>query len=469
MRAVLTVLMFVCGTMANAVFVTAQDQDPRRPPNIVFILADDLGWTDLGCQGSKYYETPNIDRLAAQGTRLMRYYHSQNCTPTRAALMTGQYAPRTGVYTVGSLERGRPEDRKVQVPQNRTELPPNRATVADVLRSAGYRTAIFGKWHLGQRDQHPSRRGFEKAIVSAGQHYNFKTQPEVEYPKGIYLADWLTDQSLDFMSRNRERPFFLYLAHFGVHSPHVAKAELIERFKDKQPVGGHGNPTYAAMIASIDESVGRVMSKLDELGLAENTLVIFASDNGGVGGYQREGLPRTAGVTDNAPLRGGKGMLYEGGLRVPFIARWPGMIPQGKTNDSPAAHVDLLPTLAEVAGARLPEQKLDGVSLLPILTGSSEKLAREAIYWHFPGYLEGGRGGWRTKPVGAMHAGDWKLLEFFEDGRLELYNLREDIGEKQNLAQKMPDKAKELHAKLASWRKKVGARVPERVLAAAAK
>ena len=426
----------------------------ERPPNIVFILADDLGWTDVGCQGSTYYETPAIDRLASQGLRLTQYLHCQNCAPTRAALMSGQYPPRTGVYTVDTLERGDAKDRKMEVPKNETNLPLDRTTVAQALKSAGYATGMFGKWHLGQQGAyHPGKRGFDEAIVSMGRHFDFVTTPKVDVPKGAYLADWLTDRAVEFLEKSREKPFFLYLPHFGVHSPHQAKPELIEKYKGKAPVGGHKNPIYAAMIESVDQSVGRVLAKLDELKLAEKTIVIFSSDNGGVGT-----------ITDNAPLRGAKGMLYEGGVRVPFIIRWPGVVKPGTTSDEAAVHVDLYPTFCEIAGAKRPEkQVLDGVSLLPLFKDASAKLGRDAIYYHFPGYLEGGGPGqWRTTPVGTIRRGDWKLLEFFEDGRVELYNLKDDLGEKKDLAAAMPEKARELREKLSAWRRELGAAMPTR-------
>jgi arylsulfatase A-like enzyme len=430
-----------------------------RRPNIVFILADDLGWTDLGCQGSKFYETPQIDRLAAQGLRITSHYHSPNCAPTRACLMTGQYAPRTGVYTVGTLARGRARDRKLDVPRNVVNLPLDRATVADRLRRAGYTTGLFGKWHLGQKGPyHPSRRGFDEAIVSIGKHFDFVTDPPVPYPKGTYLADWITDRAVDFIARHKDEPFFFYVAHFGVHSPFQAKKEQVAKFRGKEPAGGHHDPVYAAMIASLDESVGRILAKLDELKLAEDTVVIFASDNGGVGGYEEIG---GRGVTSNAPLRGGKGMLYEGGVRVPFIVRWPRGARRGVCHE-PTAHVDLLPTLLALAGVNeRPRQPLDGVSLLPLLRDPAAKLAREAIYLHFPGYLEGyGTARWRTAPGGFIRAGDWKLIEFYEDGRLELYHLKDDLGERHNLAAKLPGKARELRAKLAAWRQTLKAEMP---------
>jgi arylsulfatase A-like enzyme len=346
------------------------------------------------------------------------------------------------------------------VPANVTNLPLDRVTVAQALKAAGYATGHFGKWHLGNGAQyHPGQRGFDEAIVSAGKHFDFNTNPKVDVPAGTYLADFLTDQAVRFIEKNRDKPFFLYLPHFGVHSPYQAKKDLIAKYEKKQPADGHRDPTYAAMIDSVDQSVGRVLAKLDELKLADNTVVIFSSDNGGVGGYQAAGVP-ARGVTDNAPLRGGKGMLYEGGIRVPFLVRWPGVVKPNSTCDEPAVHVDIFPTFVELAGGKKPEQPLDGVSLVPLFRDPEARLKREAIYYHFPGYLEGGTG-WRTTPVGMIRAGDWKLLEFFEDGRLELYNVKEDIGEKKNLAAQMPDRVKELHGKLVAWRKQVNAAMPK--------
>jgi arylsulfatase A-like enzyme len=433
-------------------------------PNIIFILADDLGYTDLACYGSRYYVTPNIDRMARRGMRFTSGYTcGPNCQPTRAALMSGQYGPRTGVYTVGSIDRFNWRSRSLRPVDNVTELPLEKITIAQALQTHGYATGMFGKWHLGNDEaHHPSRRGFDEAIVSEGKHFAFNTRPRTDYPEGTYLADFLTDKAVDFIRRHRAKPFFLYLPHFGVHSPWEAKDALIEKFKDKPSAGGHHDPTYAAMIASVDESVGRILTLLDELELAEKTLVIFSSDNGGVGGYEREGLTRARDVTDNAPLRGGKGMLYEGGIRVPFIFHWPGRIPPGTTCDQPILSVDLYPTILEVTGADPPaDYVLDGASIVkPLKQGGQGELSREAIYWHFPGYLGSGQGQWRTLPVGALRSGDFKLMEFLEDGRLELYNLREDLGEKHNLASSMPDKAEELQVNLHKWRKQVGARMP---------
>jgi arylsulfatase A-like enzyme len=431
-------------------------------PNIVFILADDLGYTDVACYGSKYYETPNIDKLAAQGLKLTNHHHAQNCQPTRAALMSGQYGPRTGVYTVGGIGRFEWQSRPLRPVDNVTELPIDRTTIAQALKSTGYATGMFGKWHLGEKGgYHPAKRGFDEAIVSMGQHFDFNTNPKTEYPKGTYLADFLTDKAVDFIQRHKEEPFFLYLPHFGVHSPHQAKEDLIAKFKDKPPVGGHNNPKYAAMIASVDESVGRVMAKLDELKLSDNTVLIFASDNGGVGGYEREGLKKAGDITDNAPLRSGKGSLYEGGTRVPFIVRWPGMTKAGSSSDTPTIHVDLFPTFLELAGAKAPvNQALDGESLLPLFKDTQASLKRSAIYQHFPGYLGASGGTWRTTPVATITSGEWKLMEFMEDKHLELYNLRDDISEKNNLATAQPEKAKALLNQLHAWQQEIHAPMP---------
>ena len=453
--------IFIIILVAFLPWFTAGASAEERKPNIVFILADDLGYTDIAVNGSKYYETPNVDRLAGQGMRFTRYYHCQNCQPTRAAIMSGQYGARTGVFTVGSVDRFGWWKRSLRPPENGTRLPLDRTTIAQALKQAGYATGMFGKWHLGEQgDYHPGRRGFDEAIVSMGRHFDFATNPKIDVPTGAYLADFLTDKAVDFIRRKKDAPFFLYLPHFGVHSPHQAKPELIAKFKTKAPVGGHNNPAYAAMIASVDESVGRVMAVLDELKLTDNTVLIFASDNGGVGGYVREGLKQAGDVTDNAPLRSGKGSLYEGGTRVPFIVRWPGNTKPGALCEVPATHVDIFPTFLALSGGQKPAQTFDGESLTPLLRDPAAKLTRDAIFQYHPSYLGAGAGTWRTTPVSTIIIGDWKLMEFMEDRRLELYNLRDDIGETKNLANSQPDKAKDLLGKLIAWRKYTGAKMP---------
>lgn len=432
-------------------------------PNIIFILADDLGYTDVSAYGSKYYETPNIDRLAQEGLKFTNgYTNGPNCQPTRAALISGQYGPRTGVYTVGNIDRFDWRSQALRPVDNVATLPPDKVTIAQALKSAGYATGLFGKWHLGNKpESHPSKRGFDEAIESSGKHFDFVTHPKVSYPEGTYLADFLTDKAVDFIERHKDGPFFLYVPHFGVHSPNQAKPELTAKFKGKPAAGGHHDPVYAAMIASVDESVGRITAKLDQLGIAENTVVIFSSDNGGVGGYQREGI-QAKDTTDNAPLKGGKGTLYEGGIRVPYVFRWKGTIPAGSVSSQPIASIDLYPSTLELAKASKPENHvLDGVSYAAHLKDPAHtKVERDALFWHFPGYLGAGKNTWRTKPVSVVRSGQWKLIQSLEDRSLQLYDLDADLGEKNNLADAQPEKAKELLAKLDGWRESIKAPLP---------
>jgi arylsulfatase A-like enzyme len=412
----------------------------------VFIFIDDLGWRDLGCFGSRYYETPNIDKLAGEGMVFTSAYsNAPNCAPTRACLMSGQYTPRHGVYTVGSPERGKTRLRKLIPIPNKTNLDSKIVTIPEALKSAGYTSACIGKWHLGDKEPfRPEDRGFD-VVFRRNRRSHFMAN-------GEYLTDRLTNEASEFIEQNRDRPFFLYLAHHTVHTPIQAKKDIIEKYKKKKPSGEHNNPTYAAMIESMDQSVGTVCDKLDELGLRDNTVVFFFSDNGGY-----------ANATSMAPLRGSKGMLYEGGIRVPMIARWPGKIKARSACDVPVIGIDFYPTFLKMAGAPKPlGHLLDGESIMPLLKGASN-LKRKAIFWHFPAYLEPynkKQGPWRTTPAGAVRQGDWKLIEFFEDGKIELYNLKNDISETNDLAKTKPAKAKELHKALVEWRKSVNAPVP---------
>jgi arylsulfatase A-like enzyme len=439
-------------------------------PNIVFILADDLGYTDVACFGSRYYETPHIDRLAAQGMRFTNGYTcGPNCAPTRAALMSGQYGPRTGVYTVGGIDRFNWQSRPLRPVPNVTDLPRDKITIAQTLKKSGYATGIIGKWHLGEgAGHHPLDRGFDEFfgfLGGAHDYYNDKGILRGRQPvnEPAYLTDAFGREAVSFIQRHKSGPFFLYLAFNAVHTPLESRPEWKSHFDSKPAAGGHHNAVYAGMVASLDENIGRVLALLDELKLADNTFVIFSSDNGGVGGYQREHI-QAKDITDNAPLKGGKGMLYEGGIRVPYIFRWPGKIAPGSTCAEPIISVDLYPTLLELAGAPAPSQyPLDGTSYLSLLRNGGQAVpARPPLYWHFPGYLGAGGNTWRTTPAGAIRAGDWKLQEFFETGRLELFNLKDDLGEKRNLAEAQPEKAKELHAALLAWRKAVNAPMPSR-------
>ncbi|MBX2821021.1 MAG: sulfatase [Rhodothermaceae bacterium] len=420
-----------------------------QPPNIVLIYIDDLGWRDLGFMGSTYYETPHIDELAASGmTFTDAYANAPNCAPSRAALLSGQYAPRHGVYTVASSERGESRFRKLVPTVNTTSLDTSTVLIAEALQRAGYHTAHFGKWHLGNNEHAPENQGFIVADEASWKTKRSHFMPDT----GEYMADYLTDRAVDYLKEQGEKPFFLYLSHYGVHTPIESKQDKIDKFSQKEGDDHHFDPTYAGMIESIDESVGRVLATLEEEGLAENTMVLFFADNGGYGP-----------ITKMHPLRGAKGMLYEGGIREPLVVRWPGKVQAGSSSDTPVIGIDLYPTFLDAAGVGAsPSYTLDGVSLTPLLTGTGS-LDREAIYWHFPAYLEAYRDSevpWRTTPVAAVRSGEYKLIEFFGEGQLELYNLDADIGERNNLAEDMPEKVDELYAMMQAWRQNVNAPVP---------
>ncbi|MFT7671068.1 MAG: arylsulfatase A-like enzyme [Planctomycetota bacterium] len=443
--------------LAIACTSIAQDapRAPSSPPNIVLIYADDLGYTDLACYGSSLHLTPHLDQLAAGGKKFTNAYaNAPNCAPSRACLISGQYGPRHGVYTVGSSKRGRAEDRKLEPPANRTVLADEVLTLPELLRSAGYVNGHIGKWHLGDD---PRTQGFDVNVAGnktghPKSYFSPYRNPNIpDGDEGEYLTDRLTLESIRFIEEHRTRPFFLYLSHYAVHTPIQAKEGRKQYFKERNE---EGNPGYAAMVESLDESVGRIIACLERLNLRENTLVIFTSDNGGYGP-----------VTSMAPLRGSKGMLYEGGIREPFLINWPGKVAPGSIDETPIIGTDLLPTLVKLAGASLPKDKtVDGVDLTGIFLGQSSIAARP-LFWHFPAYLEAGRAlrkttPWRTAPVGAIRLGSYKLIEHFEDGRLELYDLENDLAESTNLAETLPSKTSELLGLLQSWRKSVGADMP---------
>jgi len=440
------------------------------PPNIVLIVADDLGWTDVGAYGTEFYETPHIDRLAREGIRFLSAYANPNCAPTRAALLTGRYSPRTGIYTVGSGARGQEEFRAMVPAENVTDLAVSEVVFAEPIRAAGYRTAHMGKWHMGTGEFAPENQGFDLNIGGndsgspRGGYFapweNPQLQPGAE---GEHLADRLADRAVEFIQAEDERPFLLYLPFYSVHTPIQAKADLEAKYAAKPPTGGHSNPKYAAMVETLDTAIGRVLAALDESGVADHTVVLFTSDNGGLGGYAAAGVDNRIEVTTNAPLRGGKGMLYEGGVRVPLIVRWPGVSPPGATCMEPVGSVDFFPTLLEIARAdRSGVDTIDGRSFTNLIRDGRGQEPRPPIYWHFPGYLEARAqtGAWRTTPGGAVLEGNFKLIEFFETGQLELYDLEEDIGEKVNLAESNPAKAQELYGKLLAWRAETNAPMP---------
>lgn len=442
-----------------------------RPPNIVLIVADDLGWTDTGVYGSDYYETPHVDRLAREGMRFTRAYANPNCAPTRAALLTGRYAPRTGIYTVGSGNRGHERFRQMEAAANRTDLPLSEITFGESLQLAGYQTAQMGKWHMGTGEFAPEKQGFAFNVGGnasgspQGGYFAPWDNPQMppDAPEGQHLTDRIAAEAVKWITLNQERPFLLYLPFYSVHSPIQAKPELVKKYEQKAPVDGHDDPEYAAMVETMDSAVGQVLASIDALGIAERTVVIFYSDNGGVGGYAEAGVEANLDVTSNAPLRGGKGMLYEGGIRVPLIVRYPGVTPPSSTSKEPVMCVDLFPTLLDIVNTPGPmDRELDGVSFFSALRDGRRDKPRGPLYWHFPGYLEGRRdvGAWRTRPAGAMLHEQHKLIEFFEDGRLELYNLNEDISEQTNLAEVDRPRALRMQQQLAEWRRLTNAPMP---------
>jgi arylsulfatase A-like enzyme len=454
-------------------------KEPQKRPNFVFFLIDDLGRQDLGCYGSTFYETPNIDRLAAQGMRFTNAYAAcPVCSPTRASIMTGKYPARVGITDwIGAPQKPT---------AYREYLPLEEVTIAEALKEAGYATGFVGKWHLATRDEdrakyYPDQQGFD--INIGGDHSGSPPTYFHPYAKGNrtletmpaggkdgdYLTDRLTDESLRFLEANKDRPFLLYLSHYAVHTPLESKEDLARKYETKAknvpaPDGPHSKPVYgpyktrlvqdhavyAGMIQSVDESVGRVLAKLEELGLERETIVIFMSDNGGLSTVAREG------PTCNLPLRAGKGWLYEGGIREPMLIKWPGVVEPGSICHEVVTSTDFYPTMLEMAGLALrPRQHADGVSLAGLLKGTGT-LDRRPIYWHYPHYHGSG-----NRPSGAVRAGDYKLIEWYEDGRVELYNLKDDLGEQDDLAATMPAKADELRRLLHAWRGEVGARMPE--------
>jgi len=375
------------------------------------------------------------------------------CSPTRAALLTGKYPAR--LHITDWIHGSKRPNARLAIPKWTEYLPHEEVTIATVLKEAGYATAHVGKWHLGDdRDSWPDSHGFDVNIAGFGRGqppsyfspYNIPTLKDG--PRGEYLTDRLAEEALRFIEANKDRPFFLYFPHYGVHTPLQARQELLEKYQRKvKPGMRHTNPTYAAMIASVDEAVGRVSAKLADLGIAGQTLLVFTSDNGG--------LLRS---TTNVPLRAGKGSSYEGGVRVPTIVSWPGVTPPGSVCHEPVITPDFYPTLLEIAGAKgnaKHNANVDGVSLVALLRDPGSQLKRDAIYWHYPHYHPGG-----ATPYGAVRAGDWKLIEFYEDMHAELYNLKDDLGEKNDLAKKMPEKAAALRDRLHAWRQAVGAQMP---------
>jgi arylsulfatase A-like enzyme len=451
-------------------------------PNIVMCLIDDLGWRDVGCYGSRFYETPEIDRLASLGVRCTdAYATSPLCTPSRASLLTGQYPARHGM--TGLLHGSGGEGQCLPVSYAH-HLGPDQVTIADALREAGYRTWHIGKWHLGDKGHWPEDHGFDVNI--AGSHHGRQKNgyfspwdlPNLENgPEGEELTDHLTDRAIELIEQESDRPFFLYMSHYAVHDPVEAKEDDIAHFREKAErmglneidpftVGEHypqqaksdrrirrrviqSDPAYAALVKNMDRNVGRLYRALEACGKAPNTLFVFSSDNGGL---SSDGECPTC----NFPLAEGKGWAHEGGVREPTLMVWPGRIEPGRLCRDPITLCDMYPTFLSAAGLPdRPQQHADGVDLTEMLT-KRLALQREAIYFHHPHYSPQG-----DSPHGAIRAGDWKLIEHFEDGRLELFNLRDDQGEHRNMAARAPQTCRHLHAMLQHWRAETGALLPE--------
>jgi arylsulfatase A-like enzyme len=448
--AVLIALAVASGSAAS--FAASAAETPKAdPPNVVFILLDDMGWSDPGCYGNRFYETPNIDGLARKGMRFTNAYAAcPVCSPTRASIMTGKYPAR--VKLTNWIPGGARQTRPLLEPPFQMFLATDEVTIAEALKPAGYATASVGKWHMGGEGHLPEDQGFNLNVAGteagspAGGYFlpNKMNLPGARH--GEYLTDRLSIEACKFIRANRDKPFFLYLAHHTVHTPIQGKPELVAKYKLKLKSGEKWNPAYAAMVQSGDESVGRVMATLEESKIADRTVVFFMSDNGGL-----------ASVTNNAPLRAGKGHVYEGGIREPMIVVWPGVVAPGSVSNQPVLSVDFYPTILQIAGTQgdaAHNATVDGVSLLPLLKGAGS-IERPPLFWHYPHYSPQG-----GVPAAAVRQGDLKLIEFYEDGHLELYNLADDVGEKSNLADRLPEEAARLHKLLLDWQEQVGAKLP---------
>ena len=437
-----------------------------QPVNIIFILIDDMGWKDIGAAGSTFYQTPRIDALAGQGTRFTCAYAAcAVCSPTRAALQTGKYPARLHITDYIPGEKV-PKNSRFRLPDWLQHLPLEETNLATVLKRQGYATAHIGKWHLGGGEFLPQYHGFDTNIAGGeaghpasyfwpyGNTNNANHVPDLAARGGVtgeYLTDRLTDEAVTFIEQNKDKPFFLNFCHYAVHAPLMGKQELIDAAADRPGADGQSNAVYAAMVKSVDESVGRILDKLDELHLADHTLVVFNSDNGGAVHF---GNPP---ATSNYPLRNGKGSAYEGGLRVPLLMRLPGVVRAGAVCDTPVITMDYFPTLLELAGAppEAARTAVDGVSIVPLLRGESFT-PHPDLFWHYPHYWNSGK----VSPYSVVRSGDWKLIRFYETGTEELYNLKDDLSERHDLAAANPAKRAELSAKLDAWLKSVGAQLP---------
>lgn len=468
----------LAGALWPSLEAFGQGNPSAARPNVVLITVDDMGWTGPACYGSDLHETPHIDRLAAEGMRFTQAYAaSPLCTPTRASIMSGTHPARLQMTTWHEnalSRRDGPGNNPLAAPLTEPNLALRYVTPAEAARDAGYTTLHVGKWHLGDAMHYPEAQGFDANIggvffgapytywypyrggrTTGGGGYEYRYVPGLHLgEEGEYLTDRLTTEAIALLDRVHDRPFFLNMCYYSPHTPMEGKPDLVAHYQARIRDGmTHRNAVYAAMVHALDENIGRLLDALDRLGVADNTVVAFVSDNGG---YTR--VINGEQVTSNAPLRNGKGSLYEGGVRVPLIVRWPGRVAPGTVCTEPVVSMDLYPTLIAAMGAEAdpgPGQAADGLSLLPLFDNPSADLGRDSLYFHFPHYY------FATKPMGAMRHGDWKLIEHFEDGRTELFNLARDLGETADVAADHPDIAEDLRRRLAAWRNEVNASMPE--------
>lgn len=440
--------------------------------NFVVILIDDMGWTGLSGYGSDLHQTPYIDRFAERSMKFTNAYASASiCTPTRAALLTGKYPARLDMTIWHEMAKTPQQNKKLIPPIVENNLPHSEVTIAETLRQAGYKTGHVGKWHLGEASHYPETQGFDftfggcfwgcpatfyfpyRGMYGGGDNRHYRYIPGIdstESREGEHLTDRLTDEALGFIDRASNDPFFLYMSYYTVHTPIEGKPEVADRYaKIIEPSMDHQNAHFAAMHETLDDNVGRMLEKLQTEGIADRTVVILTSDNGGFIGSSEGQI-----VTSNKPLRSGKGSLYEGGVRVPLIIYWPGVTQAGSVSDESVATMDLYPTLTDMIGLTVKED-LDGLSLTSLLKNPRTQLDRETLFWHYPHYYG------TTTPVSSIRQGSWKLLEYYEDGHLELYDLDTDLSETKNLASSKPQLAKRLQKTLADWRVSVNASLPK--------
>ncbi len=496
-------------------FYLSGDEEKTRKPNIVFFLVDDLGWSDVQCYGSRFYETPNIDQLAEEGIRFTDAYAACHvCSPTRASILTGKYPATLNLTDWLPGRRDFPFQKLLNVKINQS-LPSEETTIAEILKDKGYSTGIFGKWHLGKEGSMPTDHGFDTHIPDTPSNWRTFHGPfglkKLESKKGDYLTDKLTDEAIRWIENKQDTPFFLYMSHFAVHDPIQGRSDLVQKYHKKlkgttRPIGPayilEGNPDsakspsraeltewintpnfsghkvmpkrtikikqkqdnveFAAMVEAVDESLGRIMSKLDQLNIANNTILIFTSDNGGMSAMNvgwpkrsiQEGNVDIAYSTSNLPLRGAKGWLYEGGIRVPLIIKWPGKTQAKSICSTPVSSIDFFPTILHMTGNESAiSDGIEGVNLAPLINGKN--LDARPLFWHFPHYSNHGM----QSPAGVIREGDLKLIEYYENGSIQLFNLKNDKGEQYDLSKTMTKRAEELKSKLNLWREQVSAKM----------